>query len=190
MHLKADHRPVVFRRPECGHLRLSQPTVAPFTEGKIESGLHSFADSDVTHTGGVDMLAGGALDVISQRQHLAAPDSYTAEITATVTVVHRIVPKRGFLQECRIAQVEPTPLYVDSVGTVRTGSDESSVKKSVWVRRKTNVLNDAHSHGVVDYMKVDEADNVSDGASKPIKRAVHKRHRAYMSGEWPPSTSS
>ena len=94
------------------------------------------------------------------------------------------------LQNLPVLVISCWALYVDSVGTVRTGSDESSVRKSVWVRRKTDVLNDAHSHGVVDYMKVDEADNVSDGASKPIKRAVHKRHARYMSGDWPPSPTS
>ena len=184
MYLAARHAPVVFRRSPSGHLRVANTTIAPFSTN-IEYGLHSFADSDVTHTGGVDMLGGACVDSISQRQHLAAPDAFTGEVTSTVTVVNRLVPKRGLLQEARIAQVLPTPLYVDSVGTVRTGVSEGAVKKSVWVRRKINVLNDAYDHDEVEYTHIDEADNVSDGASKPIKKAVYKRHADYMAGRWP-----
>ena len=185
MHLASNHSPVVFRRSPTGHLRVADTTVAPFTEGEMEYGLHSFADSDVTHTGAVDMLGGACVDSVSQRQHLAAPDAFTGEITSTVTVVNRLAPKRGLLQEARISQVLPTPLYVDSIGTVRTGESEGAVKKSVWVRRKINVLNDAYDHNEVAYTHIDEADNVADGASKPIKKAVYKRHASYMAGRWP-----
>ena len=78
----------------------------------------------------------------------------------------------------------PTPLHVDSIGTVRVGTDEKSVKNSVWVRRKVRVLNDGHDQGEVSFTHIDEADNVSDGASKPIKRAVASRHSLYLSGQW------
>ena len=62
---------------------------------------------------------------------------------------------------------------------------KKSVKKSVWVRRKVRVLNDGHDQGEVSFTHIDEADNVSDGASKPIKCAVTiRRHSFYLSGQW------
>ena len=57
-------------------LELSSPSPPPFTPDKKEYGLHFAADAspgDETRgiTGGVGMLAGGALVTISSRQHLA-----------------------------------------------------------------------------------------------------------------------
>ena len=36
----------------------------------------------------------------SQRQHLTAPEIFTAEVAAAVTVLNRLVPKRGLLAAC------------------------------------------------------------------------------------------
>ena len=46
------------------------------------------------------------------------------------------------------------------------------------------MLNDGYEQGLADYIKVDEADNVSDGASKSVKHSVYMRHESYMSGAW------
>ena len=55
------------------------------------------------------MLAGGAIDTISGRQHLAASDMHKMEITAAATVMHRMIPVRGVLQEARVPQELGTP---------------------------------------------------------------------------------
>ena len=61
------------------------------------------------------MLAGGAIDTISARQHLVASDMHKMagkmEITAAATVMHRMVPVRGVLQEARVPQELGTPIY-------------------------------------------------------------------------------
>ena len=100
-------------------------------------------------------------------------------------MLNALVPKRGYLQECRVPQDIPTPTYIDNMGTVRVGQNEGSCKKSLWAKRKVRVLNDGYEQGLADYIKVDEADNVSDGASTPVKHSVYMRHAAYMSGKWP-----
>ena len=68
-------------------LVLAQPTIKPYTPGAKEYGLHFAADAAPGPTakgitGGVGMLAGGAIDTISARQHLAASDMHKMEITA------------------------------------------------------------------------------------------------------------
>ena len=60
-------------------------------------------------TGGVIMLGGGPLANPCLRQHLTAPDSHTAEITAGGTMLHKLIPIRGLLQELMIPQLKPTP---------------------------------------------------------------------------------
>ena len=187
MHLVANPMHVMMRRSPTGNLEIAQPTIAPFTSGKMEYGLHMFADSDVLHTGGVIMLAGAAISTTSTRQHMAAPDPYTAEVVAAGTMLHELIPIRGWLREQRVVQAVPTPYYIDSLGCVRVATNEASCKKSVWVRRRLRVLNDGHKHGDAEYIQIDEADNVSDGYSKPIKAAVFKRHVTYLSGNWPPA---
>ena len=54
---------------------------------------------------GVGMLNGGAIDVFSGRQHLASPDTHSTEVLAAGTIMHRLVPVRGVLQEARIPQL-------------------------------------------------------------------------------------
>ena len=67
---------------------MSSPTVPPFTDGTKEFGLHYASDASPSDTakgitGGVGMLAGGAVDTISQRQHLASPDVHACELSVT-----------------------------------------------------------------------------------------------------------
>ena len=88
-------------------------------------------------SGGVGMLNGGAIDTISSRQHLASSDMHKAEITAAATVMHRVVPARGLLQEARIPQERATPIWIDSASTIFVATNRSAPKKSTWVRRKT-----------------------------------------------------
>ena len=45
------------------------------------------------------MLAGGAILTVSSRQHLATPDMHANEVLAAGTIMHKIVPLRGFLTE-------------------------------------------------------------------------------------------
>ena len=98
-------------------LELSSPSPPPFTPDKTEYGLNFAADAspgDETRgiTGGVGMLAGGALLTISSRQHLATSCMHSNELLAAGTIVHKIVPLRGLLTE-RIPQEHPTPTYID-----------------------------------------------------------------------------
>ena len=100
-------------------LVLSQPTIKPYTPGAKEYGLHFAADAAPGPTakgitGGVGMLAGGAIDTISCRQHLVSSDMHKMEITAAATVMHRMIPIRGVLQEARVTQEVATPVYIDS----------------------------------------------------------------------------
>ena len=119
------------------------------------------------------------IDTISGRQHLAASDMHKMEITAAATVMHRMIPVRGVLQEARVPQELGTPIYIDC----------AAPKKSTWVRRKSEELNECHELGRSEPIKIDECDNFADPQTKYLTTKVWLRHLHYthnISGEPPP----
>ena len=133
-------------------LELAQPSPPPFTPGCKEYGLHFAADAAPDDggrgiTGGVGMLNGGAIITISSRQHLTAPDMHAKEVFAAGTVMHKIVPIRGLLTEWRVHQDRPTPTYIDSASTIFVAQSRGAVKKSAWIRRRAEVLQEAFDLG-------------------------------------------
>ena len=174
-------------------LELSSPSPAPYS-GKKEYGLHFAADAspgDETRgiTGGVGMLAGGAIVTISARQHLATSCMHSNELLAAGTIVHKIVPIRGLLTELRIPQELPTPLYLDSASTVFVAQSRAAVKKSAWMRRRAEVLTQAYDLGEIMPIKIEEYNNFADPQTKYLTYKVWARHLHYthnLSGEPPP----
>ena len=175
-------------------LELSMPSPPPFTEGTKEYGLHFAADASPDDsargiTGGVGMLNGGAIITVSSRQHLATPDMHANEVLAAGTVMHKIVPLRGLLTELRIPQECGTPLYIDSASTVFVAQSRGAVKKSAWIRRRSEVLTEAFDMGDCDPRKVEEYNNFSDPETKYLVYRVWMRHLHYthnLPGDMPP----
>ena len=180
--------------PKIENLILSSPTVPPFTDGTKEYGLHYASDASPSDTakgitGGVGMLAGGAVDTISQRQHLASPDVHACELSAAGTVMHRIVPMRGILQEARIPQVAPTPCWMDSASTIFVAENRAAPKKSAWTRRKAEVLTEAYENGEVAPEKCEDPENFADPQTKYLTYKPWARHLHYthnFEGDPPP----
>ena len=192
MHLY--HYPVPVTWGGGQNLELSQPSPPPFTLGAKEYGLHFAADAapdDAAKgiTGGVGMFNGGAIITVSSRQHLASPDMHAYEVLAAGTIMHKIVPIRGLLTEWRISQEHPTPLYIDSASTVFVAQSRGAVKKSAWIRRRAEVLQEAFDMGECDPRKIEEYNNFSDPQTKYLVYKVWMRHLHYthnMEGEPPP----
>ena len=135
------------------------------------------------------MLAGGAVDTISQRQHLASPDVHACELAAAGTVMHRIVPMRGILQEARIPQVAPTPCWMDSASTIFVAENRAAPKKSAWTRRKAEVLTEAYESGEVAPEKCEDPENFADPQTKYLTYKTWARHLHYthnLKGDPPP----
>ena len=193
MHLY--HHPVPVTWGGAKKLHLAQPSPPPFTPGQKEYGLHFAADAAPDDggrgiTGGVGMLNGGAIITISSRQHLAAPDMHAKEVYAAGTVMHKIVPLRGLLTEWRIHQDRATPVYIDSASTVFVAQSRGAVKKSAWIRRRAEVLQEAFDLGECDPIKIEEYNNFADPQTKYLKFNTWIRHLHYthnLEGEPPPA---
>ena len=66
----------------------------------------------------------------------------------------------------------------------------SAPKKSTWVRRKTEELNECFEQGESDPQKIDECDNFADPQTKYLVGKVWYRHLHYthnLDGEPPPA---
>ena len=80
--------------------------------------FHFFSDANLdvgSITGGIGMLAKGAIICISQRQHLASPNSHASEITAASSNYNFIIPSAGVLQELHILCGARVPFYTQLV---------------------------------------------------------------------------
>ena len=68
-------------------------------------------------------------------------------------------------------------------------TNRSAPKKSTWVRRKTEELNECYEQGESDPQKIDECDNFADPQTKYLVGKVWARHLHYthnLEGEPPP----
>ena len=113
---------------------------------------HWFADANLTlksTTAGADMLAGGCICPVSQRQHLKAPCAHTVEVVGAGTNFSIMIPIIGVLQELHINLGKPTPLYLDSLTTLYVATSDTAIKKSVWLIRRAAVLEDGVEHGMI-----------------------------------------
>ena len=213
MHELHDPRPLQFGGYGHGPLTIGDSIIRPFTKGTHELGLHMFFDanlgaprkSDVavqgpistgtvptdppaaskSVTGGVIMLGGGPVYIACLRQQLVAPDSHTAEITAGGTMLHRLLPLRGMLQEFMIPQQVPTPSYTDSQSSIHVGNSAAASRLSVWLNRRAAVLREGVDNGEIKLEKVSDADNVANMYTKPVTRASMEHYMSYTHGHRP-----
>ena len=160
-------------------LEASPSRPLPFTDGAKDMAYHFFSDASNnvrSITGGVGVLAGGPIQSSLQRQHLKAPCAHTAEVVAGGNNVNSVIPVSGVLQEAHIRQGVPTPFYLDSRTTVLVASDDAAAKKSVWLKRRIVVLQDAVDLGE----PLIKSNMVADIFTKYLKLVVWLRHVAYL----------
>ena len=142
-----------------------------FADASLESG---------SRTGGACMLARGCILPLSQRQHLAAPESHSSEVVSAGTNFNFAVPVIGALQELRIQQGKAVPFYLDSKTTVFVASSDSAVKKSVWLIRRVAVIDEGVLHGYIQPVHISERDMAADPFTKYLKHGVWARHMHFL----------
>ena len=157
--------------------------VVPFTKDAKAMYFHFFSDASLkntSYTGGVGMLGGGPIYVGSRRQHLAAPDSHSAEVVAGGDNMHTLVAINGVLQEVRIRLGTATPFYFDSKTSVFVAQRDSAIKKSVWLTRRAVVLQECVELGEGKVIHISERDMVADLLTKYLTYPVWNRLISYL----------
>ena len=192
--------PLVFGGGGAYHSLVSVETpVPPYSLDGYNWGLHFFVDANVTtphegmsgaiadgtpkdeatvvngksFTGAIAMLGGAPIEALCQRQHLKNPDSHIAEVTAGGTCLNLAYTHRGVMNELRLPQVEPAPVYDDSRSTIFVARDAGSVKKSVWTYRRSAVLREGVDLNEVRFYKIADEDNCADMFTKPVDHAKY-----------------
>ena len=117
--------------------------------------------------------------MVSQRQHLASPNSHASEITAASSNYNVIIPTAGVLQELHVLCGARVPLYLDSASSVFVAKSDTAVKKSIWLIRRAAVLEDGVVHGDIEPIHISERDMVADPFTKFLIFAVWHRHMHY-----------
>ena len=184
--------PLVYGGLACTSLILSEPTVLPFTSGRKEYGLHCFADAGLmpkSITGGTIMLAGASILDICQRQHLEGPSSHAVEVVAASSVLHALIPIRKCYKSAAFIKCCPRQCILTAALLLQSQTIALH-HRSVWLQRRTIVLNEAVDLEEVRIAHISEADNIADPNTKYNKHLVMVRHQHYkcnVAGD-PPGT--
>ena len=126
------------------------------------------------------MLAHGCIAGISQRQHLKAPCAHSSEVVGAGTNFSLAVPVCGVLQEVRVQLGAALPFYLDSVTTVFVAASDTAIKKSVWLIRRAEVIQEGVSNEELCPIHISERDMCADPMTKYLPQAVWSRHMHYL----------
>jgi hypothetical protein len=182
MYLASHGRGITYGPCEFGLERPTDVNVTDPLHSPKFSFFHYFSDANLdvgSITGGIGMLAKGAVIIVSQRQHLASPSSHASEITAAGSNFNVLIPTAGVLQELHVMCGSRVPLYLDSASLVFVAKSDTAVKKSVWLIRRAAVLEDGVVHGEIEPIHISERDMVADPFTKYLVYMVWIRHMHY-----------
>ena len=98
---------------------------------------------------------------------------------------HAVVPVNGVLQEMHIRLGVPTAFCLDSATTVKVSGDDGAAKKSVWVKRRIEVLHDAVTLKDIAPEHIPESNMIADVFTKNKVFDVWSRLTHYLMNDLP-----
>jgi hypothetical protein len=120
------------------------------------------------------------MQLLCLRQHLTAPDSTAAEVSAAGTAVNHTVPIDGILREWHINNTDvPVPIFCDSQSTIFISKAVTSIRRTVWLERRAIVLREYVDSREFVFIKISGELNIADGLTKPMTQATYKLHLSY-----------
>jgi hypothetical protein len=148
---------------------------------------YSDASFEVSHStsGFVFMLANAAIAWMCKKQDTIALHTFDSEIKAGSFAACAAVFLRGPMDEVGFAQLEPSPLYLDSSSAIDLSLDPMKQESSKHILRRDLFIREVVERGLVKpiYIKTDK--NVADVMTKALGRGPHRQHRATMLGGEP-----
>ena len=148
--------------------------------------MHIYVDANVG-SGGDDksttginvMLAGAAIIVISNRQHVATPGPHVSETIAATEAVMRAIVTRGVLHEFLVPQVDPTPILSDSETTRLIIHDARSMGRSAWMANRVEFVGENQTRGEIDVQHIPGTQNPADSDTKFVDYPQWARDTEY-----------
>ena len=165
-------------------LLLSEHPTVPLGVGPPEAGLVALFDSATRDpravTGAAVMLGRVAVDIVSAREKIKTTGAHSGESGAAITLLHRLQPIRGLLQELMLPQLRPTPVYTDSASVLFISGGGSSIKHTPWLLGRMAVLLEAVDFGYIRLWKVAGTMNPTNSLTKHTPLREHSRDMAYF----------
>ena len=152
-------------------LVLRNPTPRPWDACK-ETGLHFYCDANVearSVTGVNGFLAGAAIIVISERQHVASAGPHTAETIAITVAVMNAIIVRGILQGLYVPQQAPTPIMTDSESARLVMRDARSAGRAAWLNNRAEFVQENQGQGTCDLQHVPGQQNPANSETKYVE---------------------
>jgi len=153
-------------------------------DGRLNQELEAYSDSDcsvVQSTSGYCiMLAGAPIAYASKRQHCIALFSTEAEIMAASLAATEIAYTHEILRDLGLAQLNPTPHYVDNTGAGELAKERKVKQRSKHITRRHLKVREYQAEGLVVVRRVPTADNPADTFTKPVARVAFIKHKEYL----------
>jgi len=149
----------------------------------------SYADSPVSERlrsrTGVALMRGGAVILsISRLQDGVATSSCHSEVVAMFTGSKETVAVLQNLERMEMPHVDPVWMMEDSSSaiSVMSGTGKSNGSNSKHFLVKYFYTAELDEQGVIKIMKVGTENQLADGLTKPLARALHERLRHFTQG--------
>ena len=145
----------------------------------------ALSPNDRSITGTIHMFGGAAIDANSSRQHSIAEHAYVSEAYSGSIICAGSIVFRGMCIERGIDQTIPTPIFSDSRSTLLAVRSMSSLKKSLYILRRTLFMIEGHDEGLWDFYTCKGPDNPADVFTKPVGVQPFTLARAIYLGHHP-----
>ena len=156
------------------------------SNGKID--LECYVDSDFagcketrkSTTGYIIMFAGGVIDWKSSKQSMVTLSSAEAEYVALATAVSKVCWLRNLLKEIGYEQPSGTKIYEDNNACATMARNETTTARSKLIDVKYHFMREKQANGEISVQRVDTANQIADGLTKPLGPIKFKRFRELL----------
>ena len=128
------------------------------------------------------MFGGIAISGQSFRQASMAISAHDTECFTASTGAAQSYPIRGILQELKILQIHPSPIFSDSASTRLVANYEAALKRSIYIARRILYMREGVSENEYSFHQCIGATNPSDPNTKVVSRILFLAARLYFMG--------
>lgn len=144
--------------------------------GFTDAGNGVNSSSGCPTSGGVFLMAGGAIKWISERQRGATLSEMESEFVASCKTAQSGIWIKDLLEDLGFTP-GPVQIWIDNSASLRITENPESHKRALHIQRKFFWIQQKHEQGLIILHKVKTQQNVDDIFTKPLPRHIFEGHR-------------
>ena len=172
------------------YLKSTQELKHTFRGGKGALTLTAWSDSDwandeetaVSVTGSAFLLAGAAVNWVSQKQKCVATSSSEAEYIAASETAREVVWLRVLLAGIGEAQPESTPLFMDNTTSIRFVKEDAVTPRRKHINVKYHYVREQFREGLLAPVWIETKQQLADLLTKALPAEAFTRFRNAIMG--------